>query len=1154
MQLSKTQSHPASYLETVRQRTVIFDGAMGTNLAAQNLTAAHYGGERYLGCNDHLSLSCPQAVENVHRAFLEAGVDVIETNTFRSNRITLGEYSLAGAVEEINRTAARLARRVADEYSTGSRRRFVAGSIGPSGKLLSLRSGEAEAEALDFDGVATIFRQQAKALIEGGVDLLLLETQQDILEVKAAVYGLQAACEDCGRRLPIQAQVTLDTNGRMLLGTDIRAVLAILQGLEIDVIGLNCSTGPEHMRSALAYLSRACLKPISCLPNAGMPVNREGGAYYPLGAQDFAAQVSGFVRDFGIEVVGGCCGTTPEHLRLLVKALENTRRPARTPVFEPALASAFHAVSLRQEPAPFIIGERLNTQGSRAFKRLMLENDSESAVRIAVEQAENGAHALDLCTALTENEDEGARTQRLAALLSAQVDAPLVIDSTDPAVMEQGLKAAAGRCLLNSVNLESGEEKARRILKLARQHNAAVIALTIDEGGMAKTAAHKLAVARRIYNLAVGEIGLKPQDLIFDPLTFTLASGSPETMDAGLQTLQAIQTIKTELPGVFISLGLSNISFGLNPAARAVLNSVALFHAVKAGLDVAILNPAQIEPYTDIDECERALAEDLLFNRSPQALAEFAAAFDQAAAADQPAALAAQWEALAPAERIRRRILARRKEGLAADLDAYVQASPRTRHESALEIINTILLPAMQEIGEQFGRGELILPFVLQSAEIMRAASDHLERYLEKSRSAAKGRLVLATVYGDVHDIGKNLVKTILSNNGYEVVDLGKQVPVETIVEQAVAQNADAIGLSALLVSTSQQMPLVVAELHKRNLALPVLVGGAAVNPEFARRILHPADGGAYAGGVFYCRDAFDALKVLDGRRNAPADAPQTLQDSETDSPARANGKSTCRTRIERAPIPRAPFIGARVLRALPMDELFASLNRSALFRISWGVRNAKGEKWEQYQRDFTQRLESMWAESQSSGWLQASAVYGYFPCQAQGDDLLVYRSLPKGEEETLRFPLPRQAEAPGLCLSDYFADASSGERDLAAFQFVTLGQAAADHVHQLHAADDITGAFFAHGLAVQLTETAAIYMHRRIRSELGLKANQGKRYSWGYPAIPDLAQHELLFRLLPAGEELGIRLTSAFQFVPEYSTGALIVHHPQAVYFQMQP
>ena len=1150
--MSNSRQIQTGYLETIKDGVVIFDGAMGTNLATQGLTSRHFGGEQYFGCNDYLSLTYPQAVENVHRAFLETGVNVIETNTFRSNRQTLAEFSLAHLTADINRAAAQLAKKLAQEYSSSGHPCFAAGSMGPTGKLLSLKS-EDEPQ-MDFDTASDIFYQQALHLLEGGVDLLLLETQQDILEVKAAIYGIQKAFEAVGRRVPIQTQVTLDTNGRMLLGTDIHAVLAILQGLPIDVIGLNCSTGPEHMRPALKYLSQHTHLPISCLPNAGMPINLDGDAYYPLGAQDFADQVSAFVSDFGINVMGGCCGTTPEHLQLLVNKLASVEKKNRTVSSIPSLSSAFQAVSMHQEPAPFIIGERLNTQGSRAFKRLMLAEDYESALRIAAEQVENGAHALDICAALTEDERETERMQTLTFLLSGQINAPLVIDSTVPAVMEAGLKSAAGRCLINSVHLESGEEKARRILKLAKTHNAAVIALTIDENGMAKTAEEKLAIARRIYKLAVNECKLNPEDIVFDPLTFTLASGSAETVDAGIQTLDAIRAIKADMPGVLTSLGLSNISFGLNLPARAVLNSVMLYHAVKAGLDMAILNPAQIKPYASITEKESQLAENLIFNRSTQALAEFSEYFagDQAGASQ--ASQAAPLESLPLAERIQQRILMRKKDGMLADLDTYIQASASPAHESAIELLNTILLPAMQEIGNQFGRGELILPFVLQSAEIMRAASNHLETYLEKNATSAKGRLILATVYGDVHDIGKNLVKTILSNNGYEVIDLGKQVPVETIVEQAIVQKADAIGLSALLVSTSQQMPLVVEALQDRGAELPVLIGGAAVNPEFANRIQQGKNRHPYAGGVYYCKDAFDALKVLDSDRKKPSTQKKATQAAETVRTQQSNIQLlTKRADIPDAPIPQTPFSGAKVILTLPLEDLFAEMNRNALFRISWGVKNAKGEKWEKYQHEFTQRLEKMQAEAIKTGWLQAQAAYGYFPCQADGDNLIVYHNLPDKQEEALRFNFPRQKDGKGLCLSDYFASVQSGQRDVAAFQIVTLGQTTADYVHQLHEQDDIIEAFFSHGLAVQITETAAKYMHDFIRKELKLKPNQGKRYSWGYTVIPDLSQHELLFKLLPAKQKLGISLTSAFQFVPEYTTAALILHHPQAEYFQMK-
>lgn len=1153
--MKEKTNHKHSYLAALQQRALVFDGAMGTNLATQQLTSQHFGGEAYLGCNDHLSLSYPRAVEHVHRAFLGVGVDVIETNTFRANRRTLGEYGLGHLVQEINLAATQLARKLADEFGSRSHPRFVAGSIGPSGRLLSIQEDSSE-ESFGFDAASDLFAEQASCLLQGGVDLLLLETQQDILEVKAAVHGFRAAFEKCGRRVPIQAQVTLDINGRMLPGTDIEAVLAILEGMDIEVIGLNCSTGPEHMRQPLAYLSAHSRLPISCLPNAGMPLNSADGAVYPLTPLDFADQVAAFVRDFGVNVVGGCCGTTPEHLRLLVEKLHTIPLKQRQPTIRPVLTSAFQTVSMRQEPAPFIIGERLNTQGSRAFKRIMLAEDYTAAMSIAAAQVESGAHALDICTALTEDVGEARRMGALAALLSQGINAPLVIDSTDPQVMEAALKAAPGRCLLNSVHLEGGEQKARSILQLARDYNAAVIALTIDERGMAKSAQEKLDVARRIYRLAIDEFHLQPYDLVFDPLTFTLASGSAETMDAGIQTLQAIHDIKADMPGVLTSLGVSNVSFGLNPTARAVLNSVMLYHAVQAGLDMAILNPAQLQAYSTIDQQERKLAEDLLFNRHEQALATFSVFFSGDKASSSTSSQRPALEALALDERIRQRILLRHKDGLTADLDAYIQASSAGAHASALELINGILLPAMQEIGAQFARGELILPFVLQSAEVMRAASDHLERYLEKNASASKGRLVLATVYGDVHDIGKNLVKIILANNGYEVIDLGKQVPVETIVEQAVTRQADAIGLSALLVSTSQQMPLVVEALRERQLNLPVLIGGAAVNPEFAARIQKNKEGQPYSGGVFYCADAFDALKTLEtcaGLQANPQGAIWLNEEKSEESRARvliSAGKR--QNSVQPAPIPQPPFWGARLWEELPMDALFTQLNRNALFRISWGVKNARGERWEKYQRDFTLKLAELRSAAEREGWLRASALYGYFPCRAQDDDLIVSNK-ENGISQEICFSLPRQSDGDGLCLSDYFHSSRKASLDVAAFQIVTLGQPSADYIQSLEKAGDISSAYYAHGLAVQITEAAAQFVHNHIRAELKLDARQGKRYSWGYPAIPDLSQHALLFHLLPAEEKLGLHLTSAYQFVPEYSTAALVVHHPQAAYFHIQ-
>ena len=1140
-----TEKQP--YLEALKKRVLIFDGAMGTNLEYQGLSDMHFGGAALSGCNDNLNLTFPSAVETVHRSFLEAGVDVIETNTFRSNRFTLNEFGLGEKTRRINYVGAKLARCLADTFSSIEKPRYVAGSIGPSGILLSLGQKET---ATGFDSLRTAFREQAAALIEGGVDLLLLETQQDILEVKAAIIGIQDAFNLTGKALPIQVQVTLDANGRMLLGTDIRAVITILEEMGIDILGINCSTGPDLMRGALGVLKQFSHLPISCLPNAGLPENINGKAVYPLQRDKFAEIMDDFVKTFGLNVVGGCCGTTPEHLRLLVNSINN-RAPIRKILDNIAcLASPYSSVEMRQTPAPLIIGERLNTQGSRNFKDIMLQKNYDSAVQIARDQVEKGAHALDICTALTEDSQEAERMVAVISLLSGQVDAPVVIDSTDITVMEAALKSAPGRCVLNSINLESGESKARLILALAKQFNTAVIALTIDENGMAKTSTEKIKIARRIYKLAVEGFGLKAQDLIFDPLTFTLASGSPDIADAGLQTLEGVRLIKEALPGVFTCLGVSNISFGLNPAARMILNSVFLYHALQNGLDMAILNPSQVIPLPQISENEKRLAEELLFNRNTLALSRFASFF-QKSKSGSPGESVPRITQLRPEDRIMQRILIREKDGITDDIDLYVKSGD-DHHNNALELLNQSLLPAMKIVGEQFGRGELILPFVLQSAEVMRAATDHLEKYLAKTGSQKKGRLILATVYGDVHDIGKNLVGTILANNGYEVVDLGKQVAVETIVSRAVEINADAIGLSALLVSTSQQMPLVVEELSRRGLSIPVLVGGAAINPAFAERIERLSDGSIYAGKVTYCKDAFDALNALDhsGRitksrakmgENPPQPAPEVKS-----VPVLLNA-------VAKAKIPVPPFWGYQKVPTIPIEELFGLINLSALFRISWGASNAKGEKWEKFQESFKIRLAEMREKLEFAPWLNASALYGYYVCYSEADNLIIIPPSESGIDKPIRFPLPRQKSEARLSLCDYFASEHSGQADTAAFQLVTLGHPSTEFVHKLQEAGNITDAYFHHGLAVQLTEAAAIWVHQRIRRELQLGARQGKRYSWGYPAIPDLSQHRDVFKILPAERELGLRLTSAYQFVPEYTTAALVVHHPDAAYFKIE-
>ncbi|MEN6409519.1 MAG: homocysteine S-methyltransferase family protein, partial [Anaerolineaceae bacterium] len=719
------------YLDALKERVLIFDGAMGTSLQKQKLTAEHFGGEKQMGCNDYLVISYPQAVEKVHRSFLEVGVDVIETCTFRSNRLTLSEYGLGDRTHEINLAAARLARRAADAYSTPEQPRFVAGSMGPSGKLPSM--DDPELSNISFEELETLFAEQATGLIEGGVDLLLVETSQDILEVKAVILGIQKAFAQTGQWLPIQAQVTLDTNGRMLLGTDISAVSAILDGMAIDVIGLNCSTGPDYMREPISYLGEHTTLPVSCIPNAGLPLNVDGEAVYPLKPEPFAEALAEYVEKYHISVVGGCCGTTPDHLAKVVERLHGVSAPVRPEAGEPMLASAVQASSMIQEPKPFLIGERLNSQGSRNFKALLLEEDFGSMVSLARKQVNEGAHGLDLCTALTERPDEGALMRTLVKKLGI-VRAPLVIDSTEPEVIEIALQTNPGRALINSTNLEGGRAKAERIFALARKYNAAVIALTIDEQGMAKTAERKLDVARRIYAMAVDEYGLKPSDLVFDALTFTLATGEAEYANSALETMDGIRRIKADLPGVLTSLGVSNVSFGLSPAARMVLNSVMLYHCVQAGLDMAIVNAAQITPYAEIPAEERDLAEDLIFNRRADALQRLVEYFHHVG--DQTTKVAAKQspiEGMEAEERLAWRIVHRYKEGVEADIDEILaKSAPEERGDAAVTILNTVLLPAMKEVGDKFGTGELILPFVLQSAEVMKKAVSHLEKFLER--------------------------------------------------------------------------------------------------------------------------------------------------------------------------------------------------------------------------------------------------------------------------------------------------------------------------------------------------------------------------------------------------------------------------------------
>lgn len=1149
----KTRLEKNSYLEAIKQCVLVFDGAMGTSLQSMNLSASDYGGEAHLGCNDILVLTKPESVAKVHRSFLEAGADVIETNTFRSNRMTLAEFGLADKTLEINRAAARLARTEADVFSTQEKPRFVAGSIGPSGTLIS--SADPALSNISFEALAYVYQEQAQGLLQGGVDLLLIETASDILEVKAAVAGVQRAFDVEGFRVPLQTQVTLDIHGKMLMGTDIHAVLAVLEGLAVDVIGLNCSTGPEQMEQAVAYLAAHSQKPISIIPNAGLPINIDGEAVYTMPPKDFAENLLGFVARYGIRAIGGCCGTRPEHIHALADGLANTTAKPLKPKPIPSLASSITSVAIEQEPKPFIVGERLNAAGSKAFKRLLLAGDDEGILQIAQDQLAFGAHALDLNVALAEGGDEAQNMARLAKKLSLEVPVPLVIDSVDPDVIEAGLQHCPGRCLINSVHFEEGDEKVRKVFNLAKKYSAMVVCLTIDEKGLAISAERKLDIARR-FLLIAQECGLSASDLLFDTLTFTLASGDPVYNQSASETLKGITLIKQNIPEAGHILGVSNISYGLSPNSRKVLNSVFLHQAIQAGLDVAIINPAQILPYQEIPDDILGLTDDLIQYKDDQVLGRFIAWFEthQASNSGQPGQTN-PLEGLDPQSRLKKRIVSRIKPGLEEDIrEMLADKGKQEASQAALDLLNDVLLPAMQEVGDAFGKGELILPFVLQSAEVMKQAVSVLEQYLDKGQDISKGKIVLATVFGDIHDIGKNLVKTILENNGYAVIDLGKQVPIETIIQRAIEEKADAIGLSALLVATSKQMQLMVEALHERQLDIPVVIGGAAINEAFGWRILQVRDGEWYAGGVFYCKDAFDGLAIMEALGDE--DKRRTLLDGvQEDAKAAIKGKaqqSKDKTRHPReliplpTSIPKPPRWEPEYLR-LSLSTLLPYLDKNSLYRVSWGAKGLRGQEWETLQKEYDQRLEQMLRDADVYGWLKPQALYGYWPCQAEEETLLLFKPDQENLNPIAKFHFPRSRGESPISLSDYFIELGKDEKDLVGLQIVTVGKAATEKYGRLEAQAAYSEGYFVHGLAVCMAEATAEYCSKLMREELGLADDRGRRFSWGYPAAPDIRQHFTLFQLMPAAEKLGMELTSAGQMIPEQSTAAIFVHH-QAV------
>jgi 5-methyltetrahydrofolate--homocysteine methyltransferase len=1134
------------YLAAIRERVVVFDGGMGATLEQFDLSLED---DYKLPGRAHeaLVLNRPDVIEGVHASMIEAGAEVVETDTFQASRLKLDEWGLGEHTREINVKAAQIARKAVGEE------RFVAGSIGPTGHLPA--SDDPTLGAISFRELVEVFREQAAGLVEGGADLIIIETAQDILEVKAAVFGAREAFKLQGRSVPIQTSISLLPNGgKMLLGTDISSALATLEALRVDVIGLNCSTGPEDMRDAIRFLGEFSPLPVHCIPNAGIPVQGPNGeTLFPEQPEPLANVLGEFVERYGVSIVGGCCGTTPEHIAAIKERCGSHKvgeRPAPRP---PHVASMIAATPLVQEPRPTLVGERVNSQGSRKAKEMLLADDYDGLVQVAEDQVEGGAHVLDVCVALTERQDEDEQMRQTVKRISLTQPAPIQVDSTEPDVLKLALEQIPGRAIVNSVNLEAGQAKLDVVAPLAVEHGAALIALTIDEVGMAKTAERKVEIAKRITELCEGH-GLDRELLIFDVLTFTLTTGDDEWKPSAVETIEGIRRVKEEIPGVKTSLGVSNVSFGVGQGARAVLNSVFLHHCVEAGLDLAMVNPNHITPYGEISAQERDLADDLVFNRRDDALELFINHFESKGP-EEEAEAADPTAGMEPEEALHFHILRRKKDGVEEWIDRSVEKI------GAVPTLNDVLLPAMKEVGDKFGAGELILPFVLQSAEVMKRAVAQLENYLDKIEGYTKGVVVLATVFGDVHDIGKSLVNTILTNNGYTVVDLGKQVPISTIIDAAKEHDATAIGLSALLVSTSKQMPACIQELHSQGLEFPVLIGGAAINRDFGLRALYPGgreSDDVYEAGVFYCKDAFEGLnkmdQIVEGEARAALvsktrEAAQKLRDKGPEPEALPTDDTSVRSAARTdLPVPEPPFWGAREI-DVPLDEVYHHLDTHVLFKLHWGGRGVKGEEWRKLvSEDFQPRLERMWAQQD---YLHPRAVLGYFPCYSEGNDVVV---LDPDDRETVleRLVFPRQPKHDRICLADFYRPKDSGELDVVALQAVTAGDEVTKLLKKLEDEGEFAEQLFTHGVGVQTAEGMAEWLHAKVRSDFGIPLDQGRRYSWGYPACPEQSEHEKVFRLLDA-PQIGMRLSGGFAPEPEQSTLAIVAHHPQAVYFGMK-
>ena len=1150
------------YLETVNERVVVFDGAFGTYVQDQNLTADDFGGQHLEGCSELLAITRPDLIAKMHEDFLKVGVDALETATFGSFSTVLAEYGIADRAHEITLAAARIAREVADSFESDGRPRYVAGSIGPGTKLPSLGH-------ISFVDLRDTYEEHARALIEGGVDLLLIETCMDLLQIKSAMQGGRRAMKALGREVPIQVQVTMETTGRMLVGTEIGAALTALLAMKPDVIGINCATGPAEMQEHLRHLSQHSPIPISVLPNAGLPSVVDGRTHYDLTPAQLAEFHRHHVQDLGIRVVGGCCGTTPEHLRQVVEAVRNITPARREPVQEPSVTSLYSPVTLKQDNSVLYIGERTNANGSRAFRDAMLAGDWDTCTKMANEQIREGAHVLDVCVDYV-GRDGTADMAEIAGRFASQASVPLVIDSTEPQVMEAALQLAGGRCILNSANLEDGEEPGRRmdrIFSLARDYGAAVICLLIDERGQARDVEWKMQIAHRLHKIATERYGLSASDLIFDPLTFPLTTGDADLRRDGIESIEGIRRIKQEIPGALTVMGLSNVSFGINPAARQVLNSVFLDECVKAGLDAAIVHASKILPLARIKPEHVTLCRDIIFDKTTDdynPLQLLLTAFEGVKSTKQEKPDRSGWPVQ---QRLRQRIIDGDREGLTAELDEALAAGLK-----ALEIVNDVLLDGMREVGELFGSGQMQLPFVLQSAETMKMAVGHLEPHMDKvAGSTSKGKLVLATVKGDVHDIGKNLVDIICTNNGYEVHNIGIKIPISEMIAKVQEVDADALGMSGLLVKSTLIMRENLEELNTSGLSnIPVLLGGAALTRSYVERDLREV----YQGRVFYGRDAFEGLHTLDKlmeMKRSGADDPEFGRIPTGRSLAERRAPKETPTNLPRRspdvvvdnPIFTPPFVGSRVVKGISLDEIAEYINETALFRNQWQYRPLDGENDEDFKSRIRPELRDQLAQAKASGILVPQLVYGYFPANGDGNDVIIWTDESRTTER-MRFSYPRQGEAPFLCIADFFRPVESGELDYAAFHIVTMGAKVSDAAAELFAKNEYQKYLTVHGLGVEMAEALAEYWHHRIRTEWGFVGEDGPnlhglfrqqyrggRYSWGYPACPDLEDNAKVAELLEAGR-IGITVNedTGWQYQPEQTTSAIICHHPRAKYF----